>query len=322
MSNKILRTEQFNRSVCFTFFESYLEQAKEVKEIMGADKAYDYLEGLIEYALYERMPDDATTKMLVTGLKNTIDANQKKRASGFSRENIKQTEAINKYKEENPDATQRAIADALNCSLGKVNKSLRSNPNPNCNDNPNLNTVNVNMNTSCNDSLDLTAVVRKGKRKIEELEIEELESLEQDLKAGKAAGRTYPILYKEYGLEDGVLSVNTLREIRALKKAREESRAVREKATLKARINETFAMYPEKKQLLLDYTGIEGEEAERFFANIEMLGKDVDELLFFFEEYSGKEDGYFTYQKYCSEFLNCADSYLGLIKNIIDTNGY
>ena len=71
------------------------------------------------------------TNMLMCGLKNTIDANQERRAQGFNRENTDQTDAILKYVELHPDATQREIANATNCSIGKVNKVLSNNSNDN-----------------------------------------------------------------------------------------------------------------------------------------------------------------------------------------------
>ena len=169
--------KEFQRNVCFSFFESYLEQAIEVKNNMGVEMAYNYLIALIEYALYQKESSDKIVKMLVCGLKNTIDANQDKRAQGFSRENTGQTTAILEYRESHPEATQREIADAINCSVGKVNKVLSKSPNDNNNDNNNSNnnSVSVNMNTPSPE---------KGKKNrwLEDLTDVELESIIDDYK--------------------------------------------------------------------------------------------------------------------------------------------
>ena len=46
--NKIRNTE-FKRSICFTFFESYLESADKIAEAENKEFAYDYLTGIIRY---------------------------------------------------------------------------------------------------------------------------------------------------------------------------------------------------------------------------------------------------------------------------------
>jgi len=181
------RTKEFKRNVCFSFFESYLEQAKKVKKNMWEKQAYDYLEALIEYALYSKESDDPTTQMLVCGLKNTIDANQAKRARGFTKENKEQTEAIKKYKEEHPEATQREIAEKVGCSAGKVNKALSNNNlNTNSNTNTNLNSANVNMNTISPSQF----VNASRMRRLEDLTDDELDSIRRDYKRGISYNET------------------------------------------------------------------------------------------------------------------------------------
>lgn len=117
--------KKFDRSVCFMFFECYLQQAQEIRRTYGDTAAYQCLEGICKYALYQEEPEDQMAKIVVTGLKNTIDAGQKKREIGFSKENKEQTNAVLKYVKENPDATQNEIASAVGCSIGKVNKVLK-----------------------------------------------------------------------------------------------------------------------------------------------------------------------------------------------------
>lgn len=137
--------KEFDRSVCFTFFESYLEGADKIADVQGKEFSYDYLTAIIRYALYQEESKDPIINAMVSALKNTIDANQKKRASGFTKENTEQTKAIITYYQEHPEATEREVAEAVGCSNGKVNKVKReyvtsnSNPNPNPNSNCNNN---------------------------------------------------------------------------------------------------------------------------------------------------------------------------------------
>lgn len=148
-----MTNKEFDRGVCFMFFECYLEQAQEIRQAYGDTAAYQCLEGICRYALYQEEPEDQLAKIVVTGLKNTIDAGQKKRANGFSKENKEQTNAVLKYIKENPGATQKEIANVVGCSVGKVNKVLKSVDTPtstltlNTNSTSNINSLNVNVNT-------------------------------------------------------------------------------------------------------------------------------------------------------------------------------
>ena len=177
--------------------------------------------------MYKEEADDPVINALVSSLKNTIDANQNKRAGGFSKENTEMTEAILKYKNEHPEATQREISNAVGCSVGKVNKAL-ANSNFNTNDNSNLNNNSVNLNM--NDVQNYTpksayaekAAVAEGdficeKRRLEELQEEELDSLLKDLRIGRGGGMTYSVLYKKYNLYDGSLSKDTINDIKRIK---------------------------------------------------------------------------------------------------------
>ena len=47
-------TKEFDRSVCFSFFKSYLEQGEKVNKLYGAEAAYNYFIALIEYGLYQK----------------------------------------------------------------------------------------------------------------------------------------------------------------------------------------------------------------------------------------------------------------------------
>jgi len=137
--------KEFDRSVCFTFYESYLTQAELIKEQYGANEAYDSLSGIIKYALYKEEPANIMAKIVLEGLKNTIDAGQAKRASGFAKKsNAEMDEKIIQYKKDNPDATYEQIKEALGCSKGKISKVLKNSVH--VHDVHDHNTVNVNVN--------------------------------------------------------------------------------------------------------------------------------------------------------------------------------
>lgn len=113
----------FNRSVCFNFFESYLDQAKQVKEQLGPEMCAEYLIAVAEYGLYQKESENPMIKMLVSGLKNVIDAGQEKRARAFGNSEI--YEEIIQYKKDHPDASLREIGEALGCSKNTVDRALK-----------------------------------------------------------------------------------------------------------------------------------------------------------------------------------------------------
>ena len=199
-----MNNKEFDRSVCFQFYESYLEQAELVKEQLGPELCAEYFIALAKYGLYQEESDNPIIKMLVSGLKNTIDAGQTKRARGFNGENKEKTEAILKYKQEHSDASQREIANACGCSIGKVNKvinsNLNSNNNINNNSNSNINSVNVNVNTE-------EKKKENPKRKIDDLEDHECEDIYKRIKNHES----YISISNRYNLEPGSITKDFLK---------------------------------------------------------------------------------------------------------------
>ena len=204
-----MNNKEFDRSVCFQFYESYLEQAELVKEQLGPEMCAEYFIALVRYGLYQEEPSNPMVKMLISGLKNTIDAGQLKREKAFSGENKELTQKIVQYKEENPDATQREVATACQCSVGKVNKALNSNLNNNINNNSNTNSnnnsVNVNVNT-------------EEVRSIKELTKEEAEEIVKKIKRKEK----YIDIQKEYNLEYGSITKNFEKQWNEICKTNEE----------------------------------------------------------------------------------------------------
>lgn len=112
----------FDQSVCFSFFGDYKQTADEIEKEFSAEEALNYYKDLCNYALYNTEPVlSGIRKILWPTTKTTVDSSIKRRRSGFG-EDTDKSEEILQYKRDNPDATQRGIADAVGCSLGKVNK--------------------------------------------------------------------------------------------------------------------------------------------------------------------------------------------------------
>ena len=168
----------FNRNVCFQFYESYLEQAELIKEQFGAETCANYFIALTRYGLYQEEPSDKMVRLLISGLKNTIDAGQLKRERAFDRQNTDKTEMIIKYKQEHPEATQREIAEACDCSVGKVNKALNINSNNNYNNNINSNTNNNSVNMNVNTH----SLQEEKKRELKDLTEEEAKEISEKLR--------------------------------------------------------------------------------------------------------------------------------------------
>lgn len=210
-------SNNYKRNICFTFFESYLQQGELIKEQFGDKKCAEYFISLIRYALYEEKPIDPLINIFITGLMNTIDANQEKRKRGFDKEDTELTQNIIEYKNSNPDSTQRQIAEACKCSPAKVNKVLKNsnvlNNNSNFNDNSNLNinTMNVNANT-----LSYCETEDAEKRDLDELSDEELSSLLQEYKKKIP----YSELYNKYKLTDNSLDKTLTKRIEEIRRKR------------------------------------------------------------------------------------------------------
>ncbi len=200
MSNK-----EFNRNVCFTFFEDYRKTAKEIEEDFGKEAVADFYNAIIDYALYEIEPElKGVLKYTWHTIKTTIDKNVEKRSSGF-RENTEQTEKILKYKEENPKATQREIAEATGVSLGKVNKVLKASSITSSITNTITNTSSSSSSNTIREH-EHEHEEKKEEKREKERDLEDLTDEELNNLLRKFRGReSYANLKKEFHLANGVL---------------------------------------------------------------------------------------------------------------------
>lgn len=118
--------KEFNRSVCFTFFEDYLQHVENVEKEFGVETAYEVLITIAKYGLYKELPKDNKMKILVNStILKSLDLSQDRRAKGFKGEDTEKTQAVIDYYRDHPDASQNEIAEATGISKGKVNKVLQ-----------------------------------------------------------------------------------------------------------------------------------------------------------------------------------------------------
>ena len=117
--------EEFDRSKCFTFFESYYTTGQMIEELKGKDVAYEYYKAIMEYALYEKPIENKEILLYAGGYTalKMIDSSQERRSRGFG-ENMTVTRSILETLRDHPEYSQNQIAEELHTSKGKVNKVL------------------------------------------------------------------------------------------------------------------------------------------------------------------------------------------------------
>lgn len=231
------KDQEFRRNMCFTFFEDYRKTAKELEEDFGKGAVADYYNAIIDYALYEEEPElKGFMKYVWHTTKSTIDRSVERRSNGFNGENTEQTEAVLKYIEEHPEASEREIAEAVGCSkgkVGKVKKKYLSNPNTNTITNTNStsysnSTMGVGVGTTPHNEGEPSEEAssmpeeRKEKRFLKELSSEELNNLSNDYKKGVK----YPELYNKYNLCDGELNSKLPATIQSILSDREHKQTI------------------------------------------------------------------------------------------------
>ena len=121
-----MNNEEFDRSKCFTFFESYYKTGNMIAEMKGKEYAYEYYKAIIEYALYEKPIEDKEMLLYAGGYTalRMIDSSQSKRARGFG-ENMTRTKAIIEFVRDNPGVAQSKIAEEIHCSKSTVSQVLK-----------------------------------------------------------------------------------------------------------------------------------------------------------------------------------------------------
>lgn len=118
--------KQFDRSKCFTFFNTYRTQGKRIREKYGDKMAADFYEAIIDYGLDQKpIIDDELMLLIGETLLETIDSSQKRRSRGFG-ENTERTKAIIELVRDNPGISQSKVASAVHCSKSTVSAALKN----------------------------------------------------------------------------------------------------------------------------------------------------------------------------------------------------
>ena len=118
--------KEFDRSICFSFFEDYCQHVEIVEKEFGIETAYKVIMAIVRYGLYEEEPEDDRMKILVNKtILKSIDLSQNRRARGFKGEDLEKTKIVTDYYRDHPDASQDEIAKNTGVSKGKVNKVIR-----------------------------------------------------------------------------------------------------------------------------------------------------------------------------------------------------
>lgn len=130
---------------------------------------------MTDYALFEVEPNlKGAVKFLWPTTKASLDSSIERRKKGFRNEDTETTQEIIDYKNEHPEAAQREIAAAVNCSVGKVNKVLKRNM-ANSDTDSSFSSISTSSSEREHERSQTQEQNRKKKRDLEDLPNEELE---------------------------------------------------------------------------------------------------------------------------------------------------
>lgn len=257
--------KEFDRSVAFTFYKEWKEDADMIEEDYGCEGKTKFYDAIIDYALYEIEPEmKPPVKYFWNTIKEKIDASQEHRSRGFSKVDTETSDKIISYKNEHPESSQREIADAIGCSLGKVNKTLKNEASAN-NTNTSIitntitttsTTMNVNMNTEDNDEIKICIIESfKHKHKWGQIQSEVKEKFNQSI--------SYDFIKEtidEYKEDTGILDKMkyTLNQQKEASKLEEKLKRDKEKASAEAALlidacSEFFKFEPTVDEIMESY---------------------------------------------------------------------
>lgn len=125
-TNVPTQKEEFDRSICMSFFGNYRTSVKRIEKKYGVDMAYKVQSAIIDYGLYGIKPTDEDILIFVSEtVFDVIDKSQAKRARSFSGEDLEMSKKIIQSHRDRPDLSQDKLAELLHTSKGKVNKTLK-----------------------------------------------------------------------------------------------------------------------------------------------------------------------------------------------------
>lgn len=121
--------KEFDRSICFTFYNCFHEQIMDVKRDFGLEQAFEVYEAIVNCGLYGTEIAKGKLRTLVgNATLERIENSQENRAKWFNGENFEQTRLVAEYMRDHPEASQRTIAAATGVGktkVGKVQKNIR-----------------------------------------------------------------------------------------------------------------------------------------------------------------------------------------------------
>lgn len=121
--------KEFDRSICFTFYNDFHEQIMDVKRDFGLEQAFEVYEAIVNCGLYGTEIGKGRLRTLVSNTTiSKIEGSQENRARWFNGENFEQTKLVAEYMRDHPNASQRTIASATGVGktkVGKVQKNIR-----------------------------------------------------------------------------------------------------------------------------------------------------------------------------------------------------
>lgn len=298
----------FDRSVAFTFYKEWKQDADTIEEDFGAEVKAAYYDAIINYALFEIEPEmKAPIKYFWNSIKEKIDASQGHRSRSF-REDTELTNKIIDYRAANPTASQRNIAEAIGCSTGKVNKVLNTDTSTNTNTSTSTSTS---TNTGVNVNVNAHEEEKEEKREIEDLSEKELQSIKQDYKGHMS----YNDIKQKYNLK--AITKEQLENIDALLRAKQQERQKAERA-------KNDALYAEHKSII-DYIG--GTSIAALNRCLDYVGLDITTFTAFadkHEEYSfdsyAEKNSDFGFHKDCSGNIVCNVQYQDYLKKGINAS--
>ena len=284
MGNNYKNDKGFDRSIAFTFYAEWAQDADTIEEDYGLEGKAKFYDAIVNYALFEITPEmKPPIKYFWNTIQEKIDASQNHRARGFTRENTEQTEAILKYIEENPNASEREIAVAVGCSNGKVNKVKQKY----------LSTTNTSTNTTTSSSTTVSVSVsthgsqEEKKRDLKDLTDEEVKEISEKIDNGER----YIDVQKQYNLSCKV-SKETPNKCREIVQERE---AVQKRKQIDNEIGDLY-------DRLAAYIGCERSEYSDNYC-IELVGKcGVDAISRYLNNPTA------TYEEICERY-NSAPAY-------------
>jgi predicted transcriptional regulator len=123
---KKTNNEEFDRSICMSFFNDHRELVKRIERLHGLEMAYKVQCAIIDYGLDGIAPtEEELLQYIPEPVLNQIDNNQKRRSKSFKGEDLEVSRSIILLHRDRPEMSQNAIASELGVSKGKVNKTLQ-----------------------------------------------------------------------------------------------------------------------------------------------------------------------------------------------------